>query len=215
MPRKIGTAKLSEFDLRITPTDGKPITKDEFMESDLKAAERVIVGQEGGTPQLRLHYHLYVKGNLSETTIAKICSKLGRATQDIKGNAVFSVRQAHSHTIGYVVKNKDIIWHTDSQQVLEQYFKESDQYKREKETERKRASRKENSSLVDILKEVEVDGQTSVADIVAFVLQYCHNHDLKFPNKNMLETAVLKRIYPFQPQYVQEYYMRNFNTYFR
>jgi len=211
MPRKLGTAKLQEFDLRITPTDGMPITKQEFMESDLKAAEKVIVGQEGGTPQLRLHYHLYVKGNLSEFTIAKICSKLGRATQTIKGNSVFSVRMAHPHTIGYVVKNKDIIWHTDSQQVLDSYFKESERYQREKETERKRTQRKVNKNLMDIMSEVEVDIHTSGESIIRSVLELYHKYDLKFPSRSTLETAIMKKIYSVQPQYVQSYYARNLN----
>jgi len=211
MTRKLGTAKLQEFDIRITPTDGMPITKEQFLASDLKVAEQAIVGQEGGTPQLRLHYHIYLKAKLSETTIAKICSNLGRATQTVKGNAVFSVRPAHPHTIGYVVKNKDIIWHTDSQMVLEQYFKDSEQYQREKETERKRIQRKVNKNLMDIMSEVEVDIHTSGESIIRSVLELYHKYDLKFPSRSTLETAVMKKIYSVQPQYVQSYYARNLN----
>jgi len=137
MPPKAGTASLQEYDIRITPVDQMPITKEHIQESDLHTSEVIIVAEEGGNPQLKLHYHLYVKARLSESKLRQICSKLGRATQDIKGNAVYSIRKAHTHTIGYVVKNKNIIHHNQEQKLIDEYFELSDDYKRQKEADKK------------------------------------------------------------------------------
>ena len=212
MPRKVGTAKLAEFDVRITPSDGLPITREHILETDLKESIIAIVAEEGGTPECRLHYHLYIKAKLSETTLAKICSKLGRATDVHKGNAVFSIRAAHEHTIGYVVKNKQVIYHNQDQTVIDQYFEESDQYKRDKESAKKRSSRLAKKTLRDIVGEVEVDTHTGYDRLVRKVLDLYHKYDLPFPSRSSLETAVMKRIYPFNPEYVSAWYVKNFNV---
>lgn len=109
MPRKTGTARLQEFDIRITPTDQLPITKEHILETDLNVADIVVMCEEGepnGIPVL--HYHMYVKAKISESKMSQICSTLGRATREIKGNAVFSCKLGHDHTIGYVVKIKNL-----------------------------------------------------------------------------------------------------------
>ena len=151
MPRQSGSAQLAEYDIRITPTDQMPITREHILESDLKTSEIVLVAEEGGTPQLRLHYHLYVKAKLSETKLRSICSNLGRSTDRIKGNAVYSIRGAHPHTIGYVVKNRNIVYHNQTQTLLEQYFEQSEQYRKSKETERKQVFRQKEKTLQEVM----------------------------------------------------------------
>ena len=152
MPRHSGTARLSEFDLRITPTDQKRITKEEILESDLNKAEVVIVAEEGepnGIP--KLHYHLYVKARLSDTLMRNICRKLGRSTKEINGNAVFFCRLAHENTIGYVVKNRNIVYHNLNQTLIDEYFEISKDYQREKERKlKKRVARERKFSQRNI-----------------------------------------------------------------
>jgi len=64
MPRQSGSAQMTEYDIRITPSDQLPITREHIVESDLNDSAMLIVAEEGGTQQLRLHYHLYVKAKL-------------------------------------------------------------------------------------------------------------------------------------------------------
>lgn len=204
---------MQEFDIRITPTDQQPITKAQIVESDLNIAEILIVCQEGepnGVPVL--HYHLYVKAKISETKMASICSKLGRSTSDIKGNAVFSIRQAHSHTIGYVVKDKNVIHHNQSQTVIDQYFKESEDYSKAKAKDRKSTFRKNEKTLAEIMSEVEVDRNSTAERVVTDVLHIYHKLGLKFPTRSALEVAVMTALYPHAPSEVNAYYSRNLFT---
>lgn len=210
MPRKSGTAQMQEFDVRITPTDQQPITKAQIVESDLNIAEILIVCQEGepnGVPVL--HYHLYVKAKISETKMASICSKLGRATADIKGNSVFSVRKAHQGTIGYVVKNKNVIHHNQDQTLIDQYFKLSEDYNKAKAKERKSAFRKNEKTLAEIMSEVEVDCNSTAERVVTDTLKIYHKLGLKFPTRSALEVAVMSALYPHQPSEVNAFYCRN------
>jgi len=209
MPRKIGTAVESEFDLRITPSDQQPILHDEF-KNHLKDAIQVIVCEEGepnGKPQL--HYHLYVKAKISESTISMICSRLGRATSEKKGNAVFSVRKAHAHSIGYVVKGKKVVYATDDQNVIESYFELSEAYRRQKESARKSASRSSKETLDSIMNGIEVDSHSTPSYVVSKILEEYAKLDKKFPPKSLLETSVLKKLYPLQRGFVIDCYARN------
>lgn len=209
MPRKIGTAVETEFDLRITPADQNPILYDDF-KTHLKDAIQVIACEEGessGTP--KLHYHLYVKAKISESTISMICSRLGRATSEIKGNAVFSVRKAHAHSIGYVVKGKKVIYATDDQNVIESYFEMSEAYLREKASSRKRASRSSKETLDSILNGIEVDSHSTPIQVVQKILEEYAKIDKKFPPKTLIESAVLKKLYNLQKHFVTDFYARN------
>ena len=210
MPRTIGTRKeVAEFDLRITPSDQQPIVKEDF-ESHLKDAIQVIVCEEGepnGEPQL--HYHLYVRAKISDSTISKICSRLGRATDDKKGNAIFSVRKAHENSIGYVVKGKKVVYTTDDQNVIEKYFELSEKYRKEKESSRKDASRASENNLKEIMNGIIVDSHSTPSYVVTKVLEQYSKLGKKFPPKSLLETSVLKKLYPLQSGFVVEFYSKN------
>lgn len=209
MPRKIGTAVESEFDIRITPTDQQPILPEEF-KSHLKDAIQVIACEEGepnGKPQL--HYHVYVKAKISASTIDKICARLGRANADKKGNAVFMSRPAHENTIGYVVKGRKVIYATDDQNVLETYFEKSEDYRKAKEATRKGASRSNEKSLDLIMNGIEVDSHSLPIQVVQRILEEYSKLDKKFPPKSQIESAVLKKLYPVQRDFVINCYARN------
>jgi len=209
MPRQSGSAQLAEYDIRVTPSDQLPITREQIVDSDLNASEVVIVAEEGGTPQLRLHYHIYVKAKLSETKLRHICSKIGRATDEVKGNAVFSIRKAHSQSIGYIVKGRNILYHNQSQTLIDQYFKQSEEYRKSKENEKKSAFRKNEKTLADILKEVEVDCNSTAESVVIEVLKIYHKLGMKFPSRSSLETATMTALYPHRPIEVESFYCRN------
>lgn len=209
MPRKSGSAQLAEYDIRVTPSDQLPITKEQIVDSDLNDSEVVLVAEEGGTPQLRLHYHIYVKAKLSETKLRAICSKLGRATDEVKGNAVFSIRKAHPQSIGYIVKGRNIVYHNQSQTLIDQYYKQSEEYRKSKENERKSAFRKNEKTLADILKEVEVDCNSTAQSVVIEVLKIYHKLGMKFPPRSSLETATMTALYPHRPSEVESFYCRN------
>jgi len=210
MPPKIGTASQQEFDIRITPVDQMPITKEHIQESDLHTSDIIIVAEEGGTPQLKLHYHLYVKAKLSETKLRQICSLLGRATKDIKGNAVYSIRKAHTHTIGYVVKNKNIIYHNQNQSIIDTYFELSDDYKKAKEADRKRAFRKQKEIVANIMKAVVVDNSSTPSSITRDILQKHNEHRIRFPSRTTMETMVMTLYYKEKPLEVEGFYTKNF-----
>jgi len=211
MPRHSGTARLTEFDLRITPTDQKRITKEEILESDLNKAEVVIVAEEGepnGIP--KLHYHLYVKARLSDTLMRNICRKLGRSTKEINGNAVFFCRLAHENTIGYVVKNRNIVYHNLNQKLIDEYFEISKDYLREKERNRKGALREKENSLKEILKEVVVDNSSTPSGLIKQILYLYNEKQIRFPTRTSLENAVMSLMYKYKPLVVEEYYTKNF-----
>ena len=211
MPRHSGTARLTEYDLRITPTDQRPITKEEIMESDLNKAEVLIVAEEGepnGIPVL--HYHIYVKAKLSDTLIRNTCRKLGRSTKEINGNAVFFCRIAHENTIGYVVKNKKIIYHNQDQKLIDEYFELSEDYKRNQERKRKSALREKENSLKLILKEVVVDNSSTPSGLIKQILYLYNERQIRFPTRTTLENAVMTLMYKIKPLMVEEYYSKNF-----
>jgi len=209
MPRQIGTAEESEFDIRITPTDQVPITIEEFKKVFEHTIEAVICeeGEPDGEP--KLHYHGYIRAKISESTMSKICSKLGRATDKKKGNSVFSVRKAHEHTIGYIVKGNKVAYTNCDQKRITTYFEKSKIYRNEKEANKKHASRSSKKSLEDIMKMFEVNSATSPATIVGWILQEYTKLDKTFPPKSQIEAAVLKKLYKHQKDYVVAYYSRN------
>jgi len=213
MPKKIGSsAEEAQYDVRITPADSVPILAEDF-KSHLKDAIQVIACEEGepnGTPQL--HYHVYVRAKISESTMRMICARLGRATNDKKGNAVFSIRKAHDNSIGYVVKGKKLVYTTDDQNVIEKYFEQSDSYRKEKEASRKSASRSTKETLDSIVSGIEVDSHSTPSYVVFQILEEYQKLDKKFPPRSMMETAVLKKLYPLQKGFVADYYSKNLQT---
>ena len=210
MPKKIGTsADEAQYDVRITPSDSVPISQEEF-KSHLKEAIQVIACEEGepnGTPQL--HYHVYVRAKISESTMRMICSRLGRATASINGNAVFSIRKAHANSIGYIVKGKKIVYTNSDQKVIEEYFELSDSYRKEKEASRKSASRSTKETLDSIVSGIQVDTHSTPSYVVFHILEEYQKLDKKFPPRTMIETAVLKKLYPLQKGFVADYYSKH------
>lgn len=205
-------SQTAEWSIRITPTNQMTITKDEFLEKGLKDAELLLVCEEGepdGSP--KLHYHIYIKTNTSRTTLERYCANIGRSTLERKGNAVFSIAKANPGVIGYVIKDNNIVCSLNySQTVLEQFWEESKQYKRDLETTRKKEIRKQGSSFKEIIDEIKITSDITPEDVMDFVLSECVKRDMNFPSKSMLETAIVKIMYRTgQNNIVRNFYLRN------
>ena len=201
---------VSEWSVRITPVNQERITADEFNGSGLNECEHLIVCEEGapnGTP--RLHYHLYIKSKFSRSTLERMCAKLGRANSLVKGNAVFSITKPHDKTIGYVVKDSNIITSAGyTQPTLDEFIRQSKNYRTSVETERRTGNKKKEQIFKNLFNEIiEYDGYD---DIIEQILQKCYKHNIGFPSKTTMESNVLRLMYKKNPRYVLAFYSRNF-----
>lgn len=205
-------SEIAEWSLRITPSDQNPIPSAEFLDTGLKDSELLIVCQEGepnGTP--RLHYHLYLKCNISRSTLERICAKIGRANSSVKGNAVFSIKQANAGTIGYVVKDRNVIASIGyDNHTLEEYFALSEQYRKDIESSRKRDSRRRETSLREIFDTLNITSETMPEDIITEVLDECTKRRMNFPSRSIMETNVYRLLYTHKAMLVRSFYMKNF-----
>jgi len=213
MPKKTGTAKLQEFEIRITPREQNPVSEEEFKKSFEAALEYLICeeGEPNGEP--KLHYHGYVKAKISESKMSQICAQLGKANEEIKGNAIFMCKPTVNENLkGYVVKGKKVIATTYDQNTIENYFEISDSYKREKAANKKAASRSSKKSLADIMSGVEVDEHSTPTLVIQQILKEYSKIGKDFPPKSQIESAVLKKLYTIQPGYVVHHYAANLET---
>lgn len=202
-PKVEGAEK--SWDIRLTPTDQVEV---DFTALDLSDFKILLICKEGepdGKP--RLHYHMYAVTTRSDTYIDTLLNKLGKATQTIKGNAVYSKRNAHDQTMGYVVKNGDVkVRHGINDQFLTEIFKKSENYRKEKETERKKVTRSNENFLSMILKDAEVKRLADPMDITAIILKKYREADKRFPPRSAIESAVMYVLYDKDPKLVISHY---------
>jgi len=203
---------VESWSIRITPTDQATISDKEFMESGLKDAELLIVCEEGspnGSP--KLHYHIYLHSKHSRSTLERMCAKMGRANNSVKGNAVFSIKQANEGTIGYVVKNNHIICSIGySNHTLEEYYEQSAQYRRDLEASRRKDSRKKEASYREIFDSIVVTSDTLPDDVITEVLDECTKRKMNFPSRSLMEVNTLRILYPYKPHFVRSLYQQSF-----
>jgi len=206
MPRKSNTAQLQEYDCRVTPTDQQEIVKQEWLDAFVDPVSILVCKEGGNDSGKKLHYHVYLKATLSETFLRKTLARLGRATEYIKGNAVFKISQAHSHTIGYVIKENNVIHSNFENHVIEEYFGKSQEYRKELEAERKRTMRHNDNTLKEILDSIEVTKHDYPLDLTQKVLNEYERLGKKFPPRSALQTAILGKVYKFHPELVINWY---------
>lgn len=207
---------MREWDVRITPSDGMPIAFNPSPD-DYKV---FVACQEGGTEDLRLHYHIYCESNRSETYLDKQFNTWGRATALIKGNAIFSKRKAHEGTIGYCVKGGNVVErHGWTDLFLEEMLTKSADYRKDIANTKKRALRQKENFLATILKEVAEQLTNEVSptppQIMALILSKYDKLGVRFPNRNTLETAVMTLLYRKQPNLVTAWYSQHLEIYSR
>jgi len=212
MPRpKNQDSPMIKWEVRLTPSDQKPIVFDPLPED----FEVFVACEEGGTPELRLHYHVYCISNRSETYLRNMWNALARATPECKGNAVYRFKKAHDKTIGYIVKSGNVVCRLGwDDRFLEEMLQQSRDYKKGLENTRKQAVRQKENFLATVLKEVaeEVSADRCVTPqlVMNLILQKYDKLSLRFPNRTTLETAVMTLMYRTHPNMVQSWYSRSF-----
>lgn len=215
MPRtKVNPDELLELEIRITPPDQTPITDWKFEEGDFKVLLAAEEGTANGKP--KLHYHLYIETLRSLSWIRKWIMNISHATGESNGNAVYFTRKPHEHTIPYIVKSRNVVVRIGVTQTrLEEYYDQSAEYRKSKETERKRKQRGHNDELTDVFAEVEKDLKSGsihpcVDSIVTRTLAICSSNAIQFPTRMCMEKNVLRLIYPYDNDAVRSYYARSF-----
>jgi len=204
-----------EWDIRITPSDQLPIAFDPLSED----FQVFVACEEGGTPDLKLHYHIYCISNRSETYLDKKLNQWGKATATAKGNAIFSKRKAHDGTIGYCVKGGKVVTRLGwTDQFLEEMLTRSRDYKKEFEKKRKQITRQKEQLLSSIMKEIaeslKDDLALTASQIMALVLGKYSKLNVRFPNRAVLETAVMTLLYTKRPNEVIAWYAKNLENNF-
>jgi len=201
--------ELKEWDIRLTPSDQAEVN---FGALDLTDFKILLVCKEGApNGQPRLHYHMYATTTRSDNYLDTLLNKLGKATDDIKGNAIFSKRKKHEGTIGYVVKNGDVVLrHGIDDQFLTEIFKKSENYRKEKESARKRASRGEENFMGLIMKDADVKRQDDPYDLTKMILQKYKDAEKRLPHRSQVESAVMTLMYNHNPDFVIRHYARAF-----
>jgi len=216
MPRtKANPDELLILELRITPPDGNPITDWQIKPEDFK---QLIVGKEGGTDDCRLHYHAYVECLRSRTWLIKWIYSIARCKHGEQGNAVFFTRKPHDNTIGYVVKHGDVVVrHGCSETFITEWLSKSDEYRRAKESSRKRRQRIEKSFTQDVRKKVvealrESPDLRSPERVLDLILQEYHEAHKVFPNRTTVENLIVTVLHPYHGSMARAFYLRNFES---
>jgi len=198
----------AEWDIRLTPQDQREIEAGAWsiLQVEDDEDERILACKEGGTESLRLHYHMYYKTRNSKSHIITLLKRLSGGS----GNPAFSMRKAHNGTIGYVVKDKDVVYrhhYTDTH--LDEYFRISDQYRRDGEAARKRDTRTKHSTLKlicdNIRKSYETDELTP-SEIYKLIDDEYQKRQMNLPTRSVLEVAIINLSSAFRRR---EYYLKN------
>lgn len=197
------------WDIRLTPVDQVEV---DFSSLDLSDFQILLVCKEGEpNGQPRLHYHMYGVTTRSDSYIDNLMNRLGRANAITKGNAVFSKRKAHNGTLGYVVKNGDVVLrHGIDDRFLTEIFKKSQDYRKEKEAERKKQSRSNENFLGNLMKEIEAKQLSDPAAITSCILQAYSASEKRFPSRSSVESAVMSILYKQKPRMVIQWYTPHF-----
>lgn len=218
MPKKPSGAVL-KLEVRITPPDQKAI--DDWYESDLQEGLQLLVcgeGEPNGTP--RLHYHIYLETTVSLSSVRKWINKVLESHKDpnveYNGNSLYFTRKPHEHTIPYIVKSRNILVRVGvTQQLIDEYFKQSDDYVKTKERDRKRKTRSRVDEMVEVFAQVEQDLKdrtiTGVDGIVSRALAICSAEGYDFPARSVMERYVLKLMYSRDEYLVRSFYTKQFD----
>lgn len=216
MPRPKLSNTVLKLEVRITPPDQKEITNWKY-ENEFTKLLIATEGTPNGTP--RLHYHIYLETDKSESWVRTWikCVLIGHFNPDekINGNAMYFTRKPHERTIPYVIKHGDILVRIGfAQQLIDEYFKQSEEYIKTKQSDRKRKQR----SRIDEMEEVftDIQNDTSIrtpSAIITRALYLCHEKGYKFPSKITMEQYVLKIMYKYDESIVRYFYEKPFERY--
>lgn len=217
MPRpKANPDSLLILEVRITPPDRRPIVDWKLGTDDFVVC---LIGQEGGDAPLsekRLHYHLYIETKRSRTWLIKWIYDVARCTNGEQGNAVFFTRKPHDNTIGYVVKDGNIVCrHGCSDTFITEWLEKSRQYRTDKETTRKRKQREEGRFIDGCRKRLDEFLQESPykrtpTDVMEFVLRDFIDHERQVPSRTQMECLIVGALYKYEPRIANSFYLKTF-----
>lgn len=210
------SGEVFQRELRITPPDGLPITD---WQANTEDFTQLIAAEEGGGDTgKKLHYHLYVEITRSETWLKKWIYNIAHCHNGESGNTVFFSRKPHENTIGYVVKSGNIVCrHGVNQTYIDEWIKKSNEYVKNKSTERKRQQRTRQSILATIQEHVESDLKArdvkrtpeAIGDLL---VKYYHEYSI-YPLRSQHEMMVIKLIHPYDDYFVRSFYNKSFYQY--
>lgn len=214
MPRpKLNPDETLKLELRITPPDGNPITDWQITDTDFK---QVIAAQEGGTDNVRLHYHAYIETLRSRSWIVKWIYSIARCSNGEQGNAVFFSRKPHDNTIGYVVKHGNVVVrHGCTDTYIEEWINKSDDYKRSKEALRTRLKRLKKSFTQDVRDKVvervrNAPELRTPEQVLHLILAEYHEAQMTFPSRTQVENLIVTILYPYDNGLTRAFYLRSF-----
>ena len=196
----------SIWDARITPTS--ELTADQvslFTEKLINNETlKFLICREGGTEECRLHYHIYIVSNASETTVRDSLKLLSGG----KGNSFFSLRPAHDGSIGYIIKLGDVRFrHNYTDTHIEEYIALSKAYKTAKETERKQRARSSKNILSEFIEQCRRDlNSPTVREAYDHLENLYDEAKLPMPTKSSLELALINLVGGFVRR---EYYLKH------
>lgn len=200
--------KFTEWDIRATPVSQVDVPTEEWARlTSADKDERLLVCREGGTTELKLHYHIYFKSRMSKSHLYKNLQQITGGS----GNLAYKVATAHDKSIGYIVKGKDVVYrHNYTDTLITQYFTISDQYRRDVEASRKRTTRAKQSTLKDICdglqKSYDNLSDFTYREIYKLIEEEYHKRKQFLPTRSVLETCIVNLGCAFRRQ---EYYLKN------
>jgi len=200
-------APVRQLSIRLVPCDGEDIEFEKhILEEDFG---KFIAGREISDDD-KLHYHIYAETRRSDTYLKTLFYRMARWTpHHPKGNPVFSCKDAHSNTQGYLVKDEDVAYTIGfTPQELEALVERSAQYRRDLEANKKRRTRKTQNTMKKFVEEaIEKFGACPTPrEVVEFLLDKYQTSGMPFPSRSQMENAVMKVLYQFSPNYVVSHY---------
>jgi len=215
MPRPKLTDETLQLELRITPPDGQPITDWKVNEDHVQ----LVAFLEGGSgTEKALHYHVFLEYGRSRTLLVKWIYSIAHCYNGETGNAVFFTRKPHKHTFGYIAKQGSCaVRHNVPQTTIEQWFHDSEDYLKSKETKRKQKQRTREEKVSQI-KTAMIKGlqthtiNSDVNSVVDRLLAEFHNAELSLPPRSSFETLVVSIIYHVDKSFARNYYAKNLSN---
>lgn len=223
MTRTMKQTELTPMELRITPPDQKPITdwklELEVCGKPMEHFKKLIACEEGGPgTQHRLHYHVYLETWRSQSWIKKWVYTIAHCYNGEQGNSVFFSRKPHENTIGYVVKQGNVVVrHGVDETFITEWLGRSQQYCRDKDAVKKRNQRVEKSFTQEIREKIAAQLVTApqlreprfILDLILY--EYTEANKV-YPNRSTIENLIITLLYPYDPHLVSAFYLRSFDS---
>lgn len=216
-PRK-NPDEVLKRELRITPPNGVPISDWSLDASILK----FVAFEEGGNDSgKKLHYHCYIETTMTSQALPKwVYTVAGCIESGEKGNAVFFSRAPHEATMGYIAKGRKLSKaHNFENHIIDEWFTQSDEYRKQREATRKREQRSRTDELKTVIEYVKKELTTrylerNVESVISLILDTCHQREIVFPTRSQMEKLVVELLYPYDSRSILEYYTRSFPKFF-